>query len=434
MNRVAEPPHNVSPLSAEVAKVQEAKRYCQWCFWCSYSFDVVLVVVAVGRQSVQGKLLYRFRADWCFHFAILCLTTTCTWDVQIYLTLNLFMFLFQLNFMVFRSLEGQEFKASGGQPSNFRRWVDESMGWEVAMRRQEKWILCLLLPAPVTDTPTPHSADKEKTFCIRIVCEKKLMQSEWKDHKVYLKDGKRQKVWFLSESLSEFWMSTGRLGSVPGRWGAAVIRCGAVVNLPSQRQWRWCYFGTDASPVSATSGGNVDSFVAEGVVTCCILLFFRMVLHRFGYSNSGDRQLEPIFKALSALAAEAHSRPTPCRIFVASVSLPWMIHGTDLPRYSLLGLVQWHPLAMEWRQASVVRCVFLLNFGLGLVRWLSRESWSGKKVGKILSWPQFETVDREAMHVSAKAPRPAMAVPQGFALLLEQQVMATSRLEQFNAI
>ena len=48
-------------------------------------------------------------------------------------------------------------------------------------------------------------------------------------------------------------------------------------------------------------------------------------LHRFAEktSHSGDRQLEPIFKALSTLAAEAHSRPTPCRIgFVASVLPP----------------------------------------------------------------------------------------------------------------
>ena len=36
----------------------------------------------------------------------------------------------------------------------------------------------------------------------------------------------------------------------------------------------------------------------------------------------------------------------------------------------------------------------------------------------------------EEMHVSAQAPRPAMAVPQGFALLLDQQVMATSCLDQ----
>lgn len=44
-----------------------------------------------------------------------------------------------------------------------------------------------------------------------------------------------------------------------------------VANLLSWRRWRWCYFGTAASPVSATSGGNVGQFRCGRILqlTCC---------------------------------------------------------------------------------------------------------------------------------------------------------------------
>eukprot|EP00435_Cladocopium_sp_Y103_P067806 s291_g30.t1 len=144
----------------------------------------------------------------------------------------------EVNFMVFRSLQGQEFK--------------------VAMRRQERWILCVILLAPATDSLAQFLVD---------------------------------------EALALVLLRHGRFASV-----------------------------------------------------------------------SDFRQLEPIFKALSALASEARSRPTP---------------------YPLLGLMQWHPLASDWRQVIEQRV----------------EEWEK-------GWKET-------------AVRP-MAVPQGFALLLEQQVMATS--------
>ena len=184
MNRVAEPPsHTVSPLSAEVAKVLAAKRYCQWCFWCSYSFDMVLVVVAIGRQSVQGKLLHRFRADWCFHFTYSKLQSFwyMSWDIQIYSTVDLFTFHLSVELHGLPKprrarVQGEWSRIRTPSRRRLSRWVDGSMG-EVAMRRQEKWILCLLLPAPVTDTGHPDTPlrQKQKSW-IWIVCEKKLAQ------------------------------------------------------------------------------------------------------------------------------------------------------------------------------------------------------------------------------------------------------------------
>ena len=156
MNRVAEPPSlTVSPLSAEVAKVQVAKKYCQWCFWCSYSFDMVLVVVAIGRQSVQGKLLHRFRADFFWYMS---------WDIQIYSTLDFFTFRLSVELHGLPKprrarVQGEWSRDPDSVETACGRWVDESMG-EVAMRRQEKWILCLLLPAPVTDTGHPNTKKK----------------------------------------------------------------------------------------------------------------------------------------------------------------------------------------------------------------------------------------------------------------------------------
>ncbi|CAJ1374390.1 unnamed protein product [Effrenium voratum] len=91
-----------------------------------------------------------------------------------------------------------------------------------------------------------------------------------------------------------------------------------------------------------------------------------LVLLRFGRLQSADfRQLEPIFKAMSSV--------------LASHSL-----------YSCSGQLQWHPLAEDWKQVVEVH----------ISKW--EQGWQ------------------------ESAPSPALAVPQGFALLLEQQVMATS--------
>lgn len=100
----------------------------------------------------------------------------------------------------------------------------------------------------------------------------------------------------------------------------------------------------------------------------------------------------------------------------SQVSTPWL--GAMAP--FVFGIAPGTGRAWQMPQMMSLSINYVYVFRL-----LSNGFWNGKKAGRKLPWSQCPPEGLAHCRRFSEAVRP-MAVPQGFALMLEQQVMATS--------
>lgn len=208
-----------------------------------------------------------------------------------------------------------------------------------------------------------HTFHRDSTnYCLiwRIPCCNSSSMRQWSEFQLLWTEGNS-----VCQALQLVQLRHGRLSSVSD---FRLVKSDLIDGCGASN--RSCIIGISNINMRYQTCRELDAWQEKDLAWWNLTCAHSILIH-----SAWPRQLEPIFKALSALASQARSKPTPwpwtdsrgrrrkrtclwSRLLVkgssstsGSSTRVSMIFFRCWPvRYPVMGLLQWHPLATEWRQ------------------------------------------------------------------------------------